>query len=412
MHEQVVPTIVDDRTSLDIVRSGERARRWEFIPLVNVITETPVIDPAHASELAADIAQSQQLLPILVRAHETNRGDLAFQIADGFHRSAGMKAAGMEKIEAIVMYGWSHEELLNKRILSANSVKSVKFGRLALWMNELFELTPWSENGVALSDAVTATVFNSEEIEGKVNRREMQQLREWVRTQARNWQMPVDEMWSSLGIIEQSDPRLVHLVRPEISKGDEHTFILEGHLKAVSEAFPGKDNFPIQRALINWSLQAGGSTQQVERMAESIESYVTPGMKAREAAEVIAGIDRAWANERAQKTAERERAKKVALRREDSFEDDGVTRQSGRTGERPAKITKDQQLQNRLTEIKGLKWWERTSGLEERQADIVRLVLGEEVKLSDIEERFNACRDEVGNMILDALEKRDNTQNL
>ncbi len=399
-----IPTIHDDRASIDIVASGERARRLEMIPLANVITETPVIDPVHASELAADIIREQQLMPILVRATMID-GELSYQIADGFHRSSGMKAAGKESIEAFVMYGWSYVELLNKRILSANSVKSVKFGRLAMWMQELYEMTPWSEMGIGLSEAVTATVFKSESIDGKaIGSRDMVKLREWVNGQARNWQMTTDELWVSLSTIEQSDPRLVHLVRPKVEKGDEHSFILESHLREASEAFPGKANYPIQRALINWVLDKGLSPTQVERMAGDLRPHLKPGMKAREVLEVIDGISRSWEFERQRAAEVRAQSRRAAQAREARLDEEFEEKPKA------PKTPKEKPIVAHEEELKRLKWWETTEGLEDGERELVRLVLGEAKRLIDVEESFGIGREQIRNTLMDALQKRDSQQ--
>lgn len=398
-----IPTITDTRPSIDIINSGERARRLEMIPLEYVITETPVIDPVHASELAADIKREQQLMPILVRGTVID-GELAYQIADGFHRSSGMKAAGEESIEAFVMYGWSYVELLNKRILSANSVKSVKFGRLAMWMQELYEMTPWHDMGIGMSEAVTATVFKSPTIEGKaIGNRDMSRLQEWVNGQARNWQMTTGELWESLGTIEQSDPRLVHLVRPTINKGDEHSFILESHLKAASEAYPGKSNYPIQRALINWVLENKITPTGVDRMAADIRPNLKPGMKARDVTEVILGIAKGWEFERQHRAETRARQAREAAAREERYDREPLPRSSSERGANQRPNPKISQAE----ELKRLKWWEATDGLEDGQRELVRLVLGEARRLTDVEESLGIAREQAGIWIVDAIAKRD-----
>lgn len=397
---QFIPTISDARSAMDILQSGERARRFERIPLDLVITETPVIDPEHASELAADIAREQQMMPILVRATENLGAGLQYQIADGFHRSAGMKAAEMETIEAVVMYGWSYEELLNKRILSANSVKSVKFGRLATWMEELYELTPWHEMGIRMTEAVTATVFNNPEIGKKtLENHQLRGLKEWVNRQARNWQMPLGELWSSLSIIEESDPKLVHLVRPKIEQGEEHKFIVQGHLRAVTDAYPGRNNYNVQRALINWVLEEGATPKDVDRMAEAIKDLLEPGMRASEVVNII------------------ERVRSVGDDNESSEDgnDTGASHRQGASSRRPRGEISNKQTRKQLekerddlkSEVDRLTWWRSIEGSDDTQGKVLELVLGEARKIDEVGNELGIDKDEVGRHIIEGLEKRD-----
>ncbi len=385
---------VDTRSAADIVQSGEKLERFEIIPLANVITETPVIDPVHASELAVDMAQGRgQLLPILVRVREDEEsGALVYDVADGFHRTAGLKAADQPTIKAVVMYGCTDEELIDKRIISANSVKSVKFGRIALWMNAGYDLTPWAEQGISLRDAVSTAVFNSNSVKGgDLDEAEIQRMKDWVVEKARHWQMPVAELWTNLGIIEQSDPRLVQLVRPKVEKGEEGTVITQANLKMVSDIYPGPENYGVQRALINWFLENRASAHQLEDMAWCIQGLVQVGMKAKEVSVLIADME-----------TRREQAALNASKADDARYDS----QFKSNPRRSASTSRRTSAKEFRDEIAQLKWWEKTEGLDEREKNIVAAIFDDRKSLAEAVEQFDISRDEIGAIILSALDKR------
>lgn len=382
---------VDTRPAVEIIRAGEKLERFEIIPLTNIISETPVIDPVHASELAVDMAQGRgQLLPILVRVREDEKtGDLEYDVADGFHRTAGLKAAEQPTIKAVVMYGCSDAELIDKRIISANSVKSVKFGRIALWMNDGYNLTPWADQGIKLKDAVATTVFNSDEVKGaELSNPEVQKMKDWVEEKARHWQMSVSELWTNLGIIEQSDPRLVQLVRPKVEKGEESSFITQAQLKIVAELYPGPENYSVQRALINWLLGNHPSASQLEDMAWAIHENVKIGMKAKDVTELITRVEKG----RESNQAEAENKDNI------NFEHN----QNGRRG----KYIPGWTLKGFREEISQLRWWEKIDGIKEKDRDIVSAIFGERKSLQEAVEQFGVSREEIGQIILDSLDRR------
>jgi len=90
-------------SSLELIRSGERGKRDETIPLARVSTELSIVDDSHAEELGNSmtlIGGWGQLSSIVVRAREED-GEVYYDIIDGFHRAEGARRRGMENIEAI-----------------------------------------------------------------------------------------------------------------------------------------------------------------------------------------------------------------------------------------------------------------------------------------------------------------------
>ena len=251
-----------------------------------------------------------------------------------------------------------------------------------------------------MTEAVTATVFNNPEIGKKtLENHQLRGLKEWVNRQARNWQMPLGELWSSLSIIEESDPKLVHLVRPKIEQGEEHKFIVQGHLRAVTDAYPGRNNYNVQRALINWVLEEGATPKDVDRMAEAIKDLLEPGMRASEVVNII------------------ERVRSVGDDNESSEDgnDTGASHRQGASSRRPRGEISNKQTRKQLekerddlkSEVDRLTWWRSIEGSDDTQGKVLELVLGEARKIDEVGNELGIDKDEVGRHIIEGLEKRD-----
>ncbi len=302
-------------SSLELLRSGEKLNRLETIPLDNVLVDTALLDPQHARDLQASMETENQglLVPILVRAREDN-GSVVYDVADGFHRTSAKKQLGDPTIDAKVLYGCSNEELADHRILAANSVKSVRFGRLAIWMNDAYSLTPWAKAGIGMSEAFSIAVFNSpQDRNGRLTEKQTEGLKNWARNKANHWQMSIHNVWTNLGIIEQSDPDLVRIVRPRLAKQDEGKAITQTHLRAVSEPYPSPGNYGLQRAIIQWTLSTKASVQQTDTLATKLLDRVSLGMSQSSAERVIKAV--------LKEEAETQRAREeIAQRRRDRAE--------------------------------------------------------------------------------------------
>ncbi len=109
----------------------------------------------HALDLADEILTGgwdwTQTLEVRARLGGMSNETIVFDTIDGFHRQAGIKARIPDwrereySVPCVVLYNCSDQELFEKRILAANSVKSVKFSRIGLWMNLFWQHTSWKD---------------------------------------------------------------------------------------------------------------------------------------------------------------------------------------------------------------------------------------------------------------------------
>lgn len=252
-------------------------------------------------------------------------------------------------------------------------------------MDQGYQLTPWAEKGVRLIDAVNTALFNSDEVKGaNLSIEEVDQMKEWVREKSRHWQMPLHTLWGNLSVIEQSDPRLIQLVRPKLTKEDEGRYITQSHLRVVSQEFPGPENYGVQRALINWVLTNSVSASRLESFIDRLQGRMKIGMKFGEASEKIAELEKF--DEEMHRRAEA---------REQRLDDI----QQGRTANETWATRLKRENQN-------LKWWENIEDMDERSRDIVKTIFVDRKSVGEAAEIFNIDRQELGEILLQALEMR------
>lgn len=251
------PLVREERSPIELVRSGERARRVEVIPVDQIQIDFSLVDEGHSQDLADSMNKDWgQISEITVRARETEDDQIGYDIIDGFHRTDAKKKKGDTDINAIVLYGVTDEELYDLRILAVNSVKSVQFARLAEWMNRAFQKSRWADKGITLTQAFSMAVFDSQRTRhAGLEDGEVEELKEWVRQKATSWQRPVSAVWSNLRLIDISDPDLVKSVRTGGGGKDRIRHLSQGMLKAIAERFQGEELFHAQRAFADYAIQ-------------------------------------------------------------------------------------------------------------------------------------------------------------
>lgn len=261
-------------TPLDLARKGERVQRVEVIPLIQVLTESAIVDVGHAQDLGASMASVRgQLVPILVRARESE-GGVVYDVIDGFHRTEGKKRQGDLTIQANVVYGCSDEEMYDLRILAANSVKSVQFARLAEWMHSSFAQTPWADR-ITVTQAFQMGIFKRKgsRYEG-IDTEDIAKIHDWVEGKARLWQRSISAIWTSLRLVDISAPDIVRDVRTASSGDERKRVTTQDKLKLVAGRFPGAENFEAQRAFIGYADQHRLGSEELHELLWRNASHI------------------------------------------------------------------------------------------------------------------------------------------
>ena len=231
-------------------------KRRETIPIRDIDMTEAITSPNHATVLAKDIMKTGQNTPIVVRARlsEADEGQpqtIVYDVIDGFNRTAGLKDDDdhEKKIEAIVFYGMSDEEMYHQRLLAINSINSVRLARIALWVTKAYEFNSFAEQ-VNVADAFRygSKAQRKTEIKG-VTAKEKRDLLEWVDSTSEHWGKSPEDMHTILKLVKHADPEIVKRVRLSDGRKREPDSITRGDLEMIVKYFPGEDNFTIQNAI-------------------------------------------------------------------------------------------------------------------------------------------------------------------
>ncbi len=283
VQDRVTVDLAQDMTPHDILLANIEVERLELIPLERVLTEEAIVDDSHASELGQSMMQKRgQLTPILARARLDERGEVVYDVIDGFHRTEGKKKNGDEKISATVVYGCTDEEMYDLRILAASSVRSVQFPRIAQWITDSFASTRWAAQGVTVLQAYSLTANDRTTTmwpknKPPINKAEVEEIKNWVVQKSRRWDRSVKSTHSILKLVSEADPELIRQVREANGGRSRSTLITPAKLSAIVEFFPG--DYSVQRVLTSISLEKRLNTNETRQLANKLKQRIRSYMK-------------------------------------------------------------------------------------------------------------------------------------
>lgn len=226
-----------------------------IVPLSLINTSDVAVDEYHVNELADSIVKETaegvpygQLAAIILG--EVYGRD-KFEIIDGFHRTSALLKLGKNEALASIKTNCTEEEILDLRIVSAATHRSVHFARIAEWINDAWIHTPWHEK-VTSSQAFSLAYGRSIRGQQRTGRRldlaeqEIEEISDWVNVKCSGWSMSAGKIYTSLKAAERLDPQLVKEARSW--RGRERWHLSPQHLIELGRLLPG--NFELQRLAV------------------------------------------------------------------------------------------------------------------------------------------------------------------
>lgn len=252
-------------------RDGELVDAW--VP-TGIILQTDVpVDQEHVSELTDSMQKEEadhgvrqgQLSPVLLAQMP---GEDKFIIIDGFHRVASASNTNKHEVYATIKQVKSWEEIIDLRIITANTHKSVAFSRIITWVEEAWAMTEWSKK-ISPLQAFSLSVSKSKN-PGKhlgITVEEMDQIRAWTREKCTKWRTTIGIVKQHLGIAKDASPKLITEARPRKS-GHELPYITPRHLGVIARELPGESNYAYQEAAAEYVTKNNLSKEQTAKVVE------------------------------------------------------------------------------------------------------------------------------------------------
>lgn len=218
-----------------------------YVPVGLVNQEEVAVDQAHVLELAESIRQQSKTHEITGQLSPVLLGQLPdqdkFVILDGFHRVPAVKLAGSEIVYATIKTNCTPEDVIDLRIVAANSHKKVKFARIVEWVDEAWQTTPWADRA-GVSQAFVMTFLNGAGTgKGKagngLTKEDVQEIRGWVRQKCEQWDVNPVSVDRYLRTARQADPELVKSAR-ERTSGHKLEVITPKHLDNIVRHLPNE----------------------------------------------------------------------------------------------------------------------------------------------------------------------------
>ncbi len=219
--------ILKNLSPKDILKTGLETERLEQISVNSLLLDEGIVDDKHCNELRISMdGRRGQLSAITVRARLDENGKIVHDVIDGFHRGNAKKIkaemSGIDlKIDAKVLYGCSDEEMFDLRILSVNSMHSVAFARLGVWMHKSWEQTKWHKQNIILEQALAVTAADSSGKKLHLPENEIDEIKQWILNKAELWGRPAGAIYQDILAMRDAHPDLIRRVR--IGGGGSHT---------------------------------------------------------------------------------------------------------------------------------------------------------------------------------------------
>jgi hypothetical protein len=191
--------------------------------------------------------EGKQLVPVLVRARLDGDNEIVYDYIDGLHRLWGLSILAWNEAGAEVMYGCSDEKMYDLRVISASSVPSIQYARVAQWVQSSFSTSVWADKGFTLTQVFSLAVNDSSGRNLGLTKQEGREAKQWAKEKAKIWNRPLVTIWQVARTVDAADPQLVPQVR--LSSGRNSKGILTP-ARLTSIARPLAKEYGLQRKVV------------------------------------------------------------------------------------------------------------------------------------------------------------------
>lgn len=260
------------RSEID-VRSEREGGLVEAMVPVELIDQTEVpVDDNHVAELMESMLIEEtkgtvngQLTPVLL-AQVIGKEKLS--IIDGFHRSAATERRGSQTVYGTVMPPMTEDEVMDLRILTATSHKTVSFARMYEWVSDSWTKTSWAERVTA---AQAFSLASNKKMNGRylgLSPEDVTAIREWASDKCDRWGTVPTTIRKIMVTAQNADPELMSQARTR-SSGHELKTVTPDHLTVISTVFPGR--FAEQRIIANMATSQNLTIADTKLVLEMIK---------------------------------------------------------------------------------------------------------------------------------------------
>ncbi len=271
--QETLPVSGDLLDQVTVVTEREAGLIEAYVPMHLINREEVAVDQEHANELALSIEKESnkngnigQLTPVLLAQVE---GSDQFYILDGFHRCSALNSLGKEEIYATIKTDCTFEDVIDIRIVSAKSHKSVKFSRIVEWVEQAWDETEWSDR-VGLSLAFQLA-FLKTSTGGRVglSKDEAEAIRQWVQEKCKQWEVSPNRVQGFLRTAQHADPKLVKTAR-ERKTGHKIEAVTPDHLKEIARLLP--DDYSLQNRIAEAAIKNILTVPQTSALSLAVSS--------------------------------------------------------------------------------------------------------------------------------------------
>ncbi len=235
------------------------------------------VDEGHVEDIASSMkSESQikgagtgQLSPILLGG---NAGWNQFEIIDGFHREAALRKIGADVIYATIRPDCTRETVIDLRITTAQTHKTVEFARIVEWAEEAWSLTPWADK-IAAKQAFWLGMSGSSGKRMNLSPEVLDEIATWIKIKTEAWRTTAGRVFNNLSTARLADPTLIKKAR-ERKGGSKLEAITPQHLQTLVRVLP--NNFHIQKVVADYAVTNKLTAERTRYAALTVVRAKTP----------------------------------------------------------------------------------------------------------------------------------------
>lgn len=127
--------------------------------------------------------------------------------------------------------------------------------------------------------AFGATMSNSRQLrEVDLSETDVEEMKTWVRERCSKWEKSVGTTYSDLALIHNADPELVRQVRKSGGGKDREGKITPQRLRSVVSAFPGEENFGMQRMFLHIAIKNRLYAEELNQLINFWKTHADSGL--------------------------------------------------------------------------------------------------------------------------------------
>ena len=197
-------------------------------------------------------------------------------LCEGFHRMDVQVRKGSTSFFAELRLGYTYDQMLALRIVSATGHRSVELPRIVDWVTKSWNISPWSKRLSIMQAFALVAVPN---VSGKEIKKDLgltdddiKNIKEWVVVHCEAWKKNPRLIMSHLDLARKVAPDLI----PRLRMGEKVKSLSPAQLRTIANSLPGEMFWDLQRTAADIATRQSLNEATTHKMALALGMAGSP----------------------------------------------------------------------------------------------------------------------------------------